>query len=120
MSEPLLSMREAAKELGLVESRGENAGQFLRRYLLRREQETGHTILVRNGRRYYVTLAKVRRFAPELADRADQVEVALRAMMRNNDRRLREILDRLDDQRTELSVMAEILRQIQRFLRIRR
>lgn len=113
----LMSMGEAAERLGIQRP---NAAQWLRRHLLRREQDTGRLFLVRAGRRYLVTAAALRRHAPELVDPADEISRGLREFVRDRRRHDLAVLERLDDLDAAISVLTENVRQIRGRAAVRR
>lgn len=105
----MLSMREAAERLGIHRP---NAAQWLRRHLLRRERDTGRAILHRTGRGYYVSLANLRRHAPELVEPVDEIGQALREDTKARRRFERTVLERLDELSAEISLHSELMRKI--------
>lgn len=106
-------MKEAAERLGLEETKGAGAAQWLRRFLLRRERDTGAVIIARNGeRRYQVSMNALRRHAPELFDRADDVSRGLTAMVRHQKRRDDDVREELAEIRAELALLTELLRRL--------
>lgn len=105
----LLTMPKAAAQLGLERS---HAAQWLRRYLLRRELDTGRTILLKRGRRYYVSMSNLRRYAPELVDPADEIQRGFRELLRDRKRQDQRLHERLDDLTAEVSLLTEQVRKI--------
>ena len=106
---PLLSLREAAEHLR-IESK--HPAQWLRRYLLRREEEIGRPVLVRVGRgqqrpTYRVSIAKLRLTCPELFDTRDQLERAVRGLGGALGKRLDSISEAVDEQAASMAALAE-------------
>lgn len=105
----LVSIREAAEEIGV---KSKHPAQWLRRYLLAREEELGRTILVPVGKgkrrpTYRVSIARLRLVCPELFDARDQLERTLRGLATPIKKQLDELKDAVDEQGARLAILAE-------------
>lgn len=105
----LIRLSAAAEALGPVWT-----SQRLRRYLLRRERETGRTILVRVGEgddrpTYLVALRAVRRHCPELFDRHDEAQAAVVGVLGKVMRRVDSIETKLDDVKADQGSIARVI-----------
>lgn len=111
MTEPLISIREAAQHLRLDQRHGRHASQWLRRYLITWERRTGRTVLVPVGDgtkrpTYRVSIARLRLACPELFDQRDRVERAVRGLVGSIGHRLDAIDEALDEHGSKLAAIA--------------
>lgn len=106
-TEPL-TLLEMAKRLGWT---GTHLGQKLRRYLKRRERETGEKIVNRDAHPWTVTEAHIRRYCPELRrTKADEVAQDVARFLGRIDERIAERVAERIEQHVEPQL--EELRQV--------
>lgn len=106
----IIKIAEAAERI-------DRPAQWLRRYVLARERETGRPILVRVGSkrpRYRVNMGLLRRHCPELFDDRDHVAEAVREVMNSVNRRFEDVKNALDETNSNIEILAETIRQVKR------
>lgn len=108
----LIEIAEAAERI-------QRPSQWLRRYVLARERETGRVILVRVGRaskrpRYRVNMGMLKRHCPELFDDRDHIAEALREALNSVNRRIEDLKNAQDETNSNIEILAETIRQVKR------